>query len=80
MTLALRPVVRADGTIRPDDYNVIHEDAIIGRIYRMSSTARETWMWTQIGAWAPAFGPNGGIAYSFDEAKAAFRRAWDAMG
>src|SRR4051812_47945614 len=24
--------------------SVIHEDAIVGRIYRMSSTARETWM------------------------------------
>jgi hypothetical protein len=28
----------------------------------------------------PSHGPNGGVADSLDEAKAAFRAAWDACG
>ena len=31
-------------------------------VYRMNSTGREMWQWTQIGARAPAHGPNGRIA------------------
>jgi hypothetical protein len=46
----------------------------------MNSTARETWQWTQTGERAPTHGPNGGIADSLDEAKAAFRRAWERAG
>jgi hypothetical protein len=47
---------------------------------RMNSTARETWQWTQIGERAPTHGPNGGNADSLDEAKAAFRQAWERAG
>jgi hypothetical protein len=34
--------------------------------------------WTQID-WGPSHGPNGGVADTLDEAKATFRRAWDAQ-
>ena len=34
------------------------------------------WQWAQIG-WGPPRGPNGGVADSLDEAKAAFRAAWE---
>ena len=30
--------------------------------------------------WGPPLGPNGVIVDTLDEAKAAFRRAWDAHG
>jgi hypothetical protein len=40
------------------------------------STGRELWQWTQID-WGPSHGPNGGVADSLDEAKAAFRAAWE---
>jgi hypothetical protein len=35
---------------------------------------------TMIGLRVPTHGPNGGVADSLDEAKAAFRRAWEAAG
>jgi hypothetical protein len=48
-----------------------------GRIYRMNSTGRELWRWTQSGLAQPSHGPNGGVADTLDEAKAAFRAAWE---
>jgi hypothetical protein len=44
----------------------------------MCSTGRELWRWTQSGIFQPSHGPNGGMADSLDEAKAAFRAAWEA--
>jgi hypothetical protein len=41
----------------------------------MCSTGRELWEWTWIG-WGPSRRPNGGVTDSLDEAKAAFRAAW----
>ena len=35
---------------------------------------------TQIGRRAPSYGPNGGVAATFKDAKAAFRRSWDGYG
>lgn len=81
-SLALRRIIWPDGkpSLDPEDYNVIHEGRVVGRVSRMNSTARETWQWTQIGERAPTRGPNGGIADSLDEAKVAFRRAWERAG
>ena len=80
MSLALRRTVFLDGERRPDDYNIIHKGQIVGRIYRMNGTGRELWRWTQSGLAQPRHGPNGGVANTLDEAKTAFRRAWDAHG
>jgi hypothetical protein len=80
MTLALRRTVFLDGERRPDDYEVRHDGRTVGRILRLRSTGRELWHWTQIGIWAPSYGPNGGVADTFEEAKAAFRRTWEAYG
>jgi hypothetical protein len=77
MSLALRRLVWPDGSSRPDDYSVIHKGKVVGRIYRMKSTGRETWMWTQSGMRAPTHEPNGGIADSLDGAKVAFKTAWE---
>jgi hypothetical protein len=76
MSLVLRRIVWSDGYSSTDDYMVIHDGRKIGRIYRMDSTARELWLWTQIN-WGPSHGPNGGVADTLDDAKATFRRAWD---
>ena len=35
---------------------------------------------TQIGIRAPSYGPNGGVAATFKDTKAAFRRSWDGYG
>jgi hypothetical protein len=80
MTLALRRTVFLDGERRPDDYEVRYNGWTVGRILRLRSTGREMWKWTQID-WGPTCtGPNGGVADTFDDAKAAFRRTWDAYG
>jgi MFS family permease len=65
----------------PDDHDNADEplDWTSGRILRLRSSGRELWQWTQIG-WGPSHGPNGGVADSLGEAKAAFRAAWDAHG
>jgi hypothetical protein len=74
MTLALRCTVFLDGKRRTDDYEVRHDGRTVGRIYRMRSTGRELWRWTQSGIFQLSHGPNGSVADSLDEAKAAFRR------
>ena len=76
MTLALRRTVFADGERRSDDYEVRHNGRTVGRILRLRSTGRELWQWTQITIRAPSYGPNGGVADTLDEAKAAFRGHW----
>jgi hypothetical protein len=38
MTVALK-------RIQPDDYDVLQEGEIVGRIYRMRSTGEELWRW-----------------------------------
>jgi hypothetical protein len=63
-----------------DDFDVLHDGEIVGRIYRMSSTGQELWRWMMPRLRAPTDGPSGGVVASLDEAKAAFRRAWDAQG
>ena len=77
MTLALRRTVFADGERRADDYIVVHDGRTVGRIYRLRSTGRELWQWTQIGIRAPSYDPNGGVTDTFEDAKAAFRRSLD---
>jgi hypothetical protein len=78
--MILRRTVFADGERRPDDYIVVHAGRTVGRIYRLRSTGRELWLWTQIGIRAPSYGPNGGVADTLDEAKTAFRQTWDGYG
>jgi hypothetical protein len=80
MTLALRRTVFADGERRSDDYEVRHNGRTVGRILRLRSTGRELWQWTQIGIRAPSYGPNDGVADTFEDAKAEFRRNWDGYG
>ena len=76
MTLALRRTVWLDGERRPDDYEVRHAGRTVGRILRLRSTGRELWRWTQSGMFQPSHGPNGGVADTLDDAKAAFQAAW----
>ena len=80
MSLTLRRTVFLDGENRQDDYEVRHDNRTVGRILRLRSTGRELWHWTQIEVRAPSYGPNGGVANTFEEAKAAFRRTWDGYG
>jgi len=71
-----RQTVFLDGERHPEDYEIRYNGQTGGRGYRLRSTGRELWHWTQIG-WGPSHGPHGGLADSLDEAKAAFRAAWE---
>jgi len=79
--LGVRSGQRGEGrasSVPPDDYDVIQEGEIVGRIYRMKAD-RELLRW-MIRLWAPPPGPSGGVSASLDEAMAAFRAKWDAQG
>jgi hypothetical protein len=58
MTLVLKRV-------QPDDYDVIHDGEIVGRIYRMIGVEEfgieELWRWRTAGSLEPTDGPSGGI-------------------
>ena len=71
---ALRPIIWSDGYSPTDDYYVIHKGHIVGRICRMNNVPKDRWCWNEIGPWAATCG---GLVDSLDEAKAAFRAAWE---
>jgi hypothetical protein len=75
MSLVLKRIVWPDGSSRPDDFNILHGGAAVGRMYRMNGAPREQWRWTHF--WY-ARAPIGGVADTLEEAKAAFRAAWEA--
>jgi hypothetical protein len=80
MTLLLRRMVWPDGkySMDPEDYQVIADGQVIGRIHRSNSTARVKWEWgihTEARRGPPR--PWNGMADSLDEAKAAFKAAWE---
>ena len=56
-----------------DDYDVLDNGEVVGRIFRIHNS--ELWRWT-----ARLQEPTGGVTDSLDQAKAAFRAAWDAHG
>jgi hypothetical protein len=69
----LRPCV-IGGQTAPDDCSVVTEDGeTVGRIYRVDGARIESWAWF---AHIPGAAANG-RALSLDEAKKAFRAAWD---
>jgi hypothetical protein len=69
----LKPCIIA-GETRPDDYSVVTLDGeTIGRVYRIEGARTETWAWFARFAGAPS-----GRTISLDEAKKAFRSAWNA--
>lgn len=75
--LFLRPCEIA-GETKPDDYSVIWDDLIIGRIYRYSgSGAGDKWSWSAGLSVIPQRPRWRGLANSLKEAKAAFRQAWN---
>jgi hypothetical protein len=75
--LVLKRIVWPDGSSRPDDFEIMHDREAVGRIYRMNGAGRELWRWTHF---RYGRGPNGGVADTLDDAKAAFRKAWNASG
>ena len=78
MNLVLQPMTWTDGYSQPDDYKIIHEGQTIGRICRLSNIlSKEMWCWTHFGPRMFRHTPKGGIAYSLDDANAAFRAAWE---
>jgi hypothetical protein len=72
----LRPCIIA-GESRPDDYSVVTLDGeVIGRIYKTGDARTEAWVWS-ITVNIPGAAANG-RTLNLDDAKKAFRAAWDA--
>jgi hypothetical protein len=72
---ALRRLVWPDGSSSPDVFNIMHDGTVVGRVYRTNGVGREQWRWTHY--WYTRE-PNGGVADTIEDAKAAFRAAWGA--
>src|SRR5690348_16500943 len=73
--LSLRPCL-INGEPAPDDFNVIEDGAVIGRIYRTAQHQSETWVWSvTVGLPTTAYGRS----QSFVQAKSEFRTAWAAF-
>jgi len=70
MTFSLQPI-RWPGDDEADkhDFRVLNDGKRVGRIYRRNA-ARESWNWG-------IYGDGSGIADTLEEAKAAFRKAWE---
>lgn len=62
------------GTAAPDDYSVIEDGNVIGRIYRSDQRRPEAWIWS-ITVHDPGRAAHGQSA-SLAQAKADFRAAW----
>jgi hypothetical protein len=75
MSLILKRIVWDDGSATPDDFEVMHDGEVIGRIYRMNGAPWELWRWTHRWNTRQA---NGGVADTVEAAKIAFRAAWEA--
>jgi hypothetical protein len=65
--------------VQLNDYDVIHDGEIVGRIYRMIG-GEELWRWMMAGPREPTDAPSGGICTSLDHAKAALGAEWEAHG
>jgi hypothetical protein len=75
MSLFLRPCV-IGGETAPNDYSVIEDDHVVGRIYLAQSGASHAWVWSvTVGIPSTAYGR----APSLDQAKAEFRAAFEAL-
>ena len=77
MSLILRRVRWPDGkhSLDPEDYRVYDSDRKIGWICRMNSIGTPRWEWGidyEMGK-----GNQGGLVDSLEEAKAAFKAAWN---
>jgi len=57
-----------------DDFAVLDDETVIGRMYREQMPAGDKWCWFLHVMGAPP--PNRGIADTLDEAKAAFAEAY----
>lgn len=79
MPLTLRRMIWDDGkpSIDPEDYSVLEDGHVIGRIYRTHGTGSEgpVWLWF-VSASATTIYPERGRAMSLEAAKAAFKAAW----
>jgi len=75
--------IRSSGQWSDDDYDVLSEGEVVGRIYEDTTAGnpklRWFWsiLWSNVGTRRPVW--NNGRAPTLDEAKAEFRRAWEAF-
>jgi hypothetical protein len=57
-----------------DDYAVVDETRVVGRMYQQQINGKPKWRWFL--QTVPAPPPNSGVADTLDEAKAAFKKRY----
>jgi len=81
LTLKRASASRPSGQWQDEDYDVLAEGEVVGRIYDDGSagTAPELrWFWSVTAIWPATPGVTNGTAATREEAMAKFRKAWKA--
>jgi hypothetical protein len=76
--LLLKPAStsRRSGRGRDDDYNVLADGVMVGRIFKVRLGGRTPWMWTLASEHHEDRTPTHGYAATREAAMAAFRKSW----
>jgi hypothetical protein len=79
LTLKRANTSRSSGQWQHEDYDVLADGKVVGRIYEDASASTPPelrWFWS-VSMWPATPGLTNGTAATLDEAKARFRAAWD---
>jgi hypothetical protein len=80
LTLKRASASRPSGQWQDEDYDVLADGKVIGRIYEDASASTPPelrWFWSVTSIWPATPGLTNGTAATLDEAKAKFRAAWE---
>ena len=76
LTLKRAPASRASGEWNDDDFDVLADDEIVGRIFKAGVSVARPWMWTLDIGHLEDRSPTHGYAATRETAMAAFAKSW----
>jgi hypothetical protein len=76
LTLKRAPASGPSGEWRDDDFDVLADDEIVGRIFKAGVSVARPWMWTLDIGHHEDCNPTHGYAATRETAMAAFAKSW----
>ena len=76
LTLKRAPASGPSGEWRDDDFDVLADDEIVGRIFKAGVSVARPWMWTLDIGYHEDCNPTHGYAATRETAMAAFAKSW----
>jgi hypothetical protein len=83
LTLKRASASRPSGQWQDEDYDVLADGKVVGRIYEdahLSTPPDMRWFWSVTSIWPATPGVTNGTAATREEAMARFRAAWEKAG